>query len=102
VARFSQALHGFCCSCYFATAYIYTERIAEKDIRNSAQTVFGMVILGIGPVLAGPLSSALATYFGNGETVTNFSGMRFTLAGMALVTTVLFGALFRDETAGLD
>jgi nucleoside transporter len=100
IAVSSQALHGFCYSCFFATAYIYTERIAEADIRNSAQTVFGIIILGVGPVLAGPFLAGLAQVFGTEGVVTNFSGMWLTLAAIAAVTTVVFAAMFRDETAG--
>ncbi|MDA0838535.1 MAG: MFS transporter [Planctomycetota bacterium] len=49
----SQFLHGICFSCYYAAAFIYIDAIAEKDIRNSVQTVFGIILLGIGPILAG-------------------------------------------------
>ena len=48
----SQALHGFCYACFFAAAFIYVDRIAPEDVRNSAQTVFGIIILGLGPVIA--------------------------------------------------
>jgi hypothetical protein len=46
-------LHGLCYGCFFAGAFIYVERVATPDIRHSAQTVFGIIILGLGPVLAG-------------------------------------------------
>ncbi|MDP6505158.1 MAG: MFS transporter, partial [Planctomycetota bacterium] len=49
----SQFLHGVCFSCYYAAAFIYIDAIAEEDIRNSVQTVFGIILLGIGPILAG-------------------------------------------------
>ena len=48
----SQFLHGFCYACFFAVAFIYVDRIAEDDVRHSAQTVFGIIILGVGPVVA--------------------------------------------------
>jgi nucleoside transporter len=47
------ALHGMCYAAFFATAFLYVERVAPADIRHSAQTVFGIVILGLGPVAAG-------------------------------------------------
>ena len=50
----SQFLHGFCYACFFAVGYIYVDRLAEKDVRHSAQTVFGIIILGVGPVVAAP------------------------------------------------
>lgn len=49
----SQALHGICFACFFAAAFIYVETIAAEDIRHSAQTVFGIILLGIGPILSG-------------------------------------------------
>jgi nucleoside transporter len=49
----ASILHGLCYGCFFAGAFIYVERIATPDIRHSAQTVFGIIILGLGPVLAG-------------------------------------------------
>ncbi|MDZ4830141.1 MAG: MFS transporter [Phycisphaerae bacterium] len=47
------ALHGFCFAFFFACAFLYIDRVAPKDVRHSAQTAFGMVILGLGPILAG-------------------------------------------------
>jgi nucleoside transporter len=47
------ALHGLCYAAFFATAFLYVERVAPPDIRHSAQTVFGIMILGVGPVAAG-------------------------------------------------
>ncbi len=98
----SQVLHGFCYACFFASAYIYVERIADKDIRNSAQTVFGIIILGVGPVLAGPFLELLGRVFGEEGVVTDYAGMWFTLAAIAFLTTIGFGMYFRDETQGAE
>lgn len=57
----SQALHGVCFACFYAAAFIYVERIAPADVRHSAQTVFGIILLGLGPLLAGPLLGKLTT-----------------------------------------
>jgi nucleoside transporter len=46
-------LHGLCFAFFFACAFLYIDRVAPKDIRHSAQTAFGIVILGLGPILAG-------------------------------------------------
>jgi len=98
IGVFSQALHGLCYACFFASAFMYVDRIADADIRNSAQTVFGIVILGVGPVFAGPFLGFLGNVFGEAGVITNFAGMWFTLAGIALITTILFAFSFRDET----
>jgi nucleoside transporter len=55
----AQAFHGMCYACYFATAFILVEKIAPADIRHSAQTVFGIIILGMGPVLTGFYNTAV-------------------------------------------
>lgn len=58
----SQALHGVCFSCFYAAAFIYVERIAPADVRHSAQTVFGIILLGLGPLLAGPVLGKIAGF----------------------------------------
>ncbi len=49
----SMVLHGLCYGCFFAGAYLMVERLAPKDVRHSAQTVFAIIILGAGPIFAG-------------------------------------------------
>ena len=92
----SQALHGICFAFFFATAFIYVDRITDKDIRHSAQTVFGIIILGGGPVIGGWLSGFLQEYYTvNG--VFNFSNFWYTIAGLSVLTTLFFYTLFREE-----
>jgi hypothetical protein len=96
----SQALHGFCYACFFAVAYIYVDRLAEPDVRHSAQTVFGIIILGVGPVLAAPFLGLLASVFTTADGTLDYAGLWRTLSGIGLVTAIGFAALFRDETTG--
>lgn len=49
----AMLLHGMNYGCFFAGAFLLVESLASPDIRHSAQTVFGITILGIGPVLGG-------------------------------------------------
>src|SRR5204863_294192 len=37
----------------FLEAYVFVEKIASVDARNSAETVFNLIALGVGPILAG-------------------------------------------------
>ena len=96
----SQALHGFCYACFFAAAYIYVDRIAEEDVRSSAQTVFGIVILGVGPMITGVVLTGLSSVFPSGDGGIEFQSLWFTLSAVALITTLMFGVFFRDETQG--
>ena len=47
------ALHGFCYAFFFAAAFLFIDRVAPRDARHSAQTAFGIAILGVGPILSG-------------------------------------------------
>lgn len=102
IGVFSQILHGLCYACFFASAFMYVDRIADDDIRNSAQTVFGIIILGVGPMIAGPFLGFLGNVFGEAGVVTNFAGMWFTLATIALFTAALVAFAFKDESASLS
>jgi len=95
----SQALHGLCYACFFAAAFIYVDRIAEEDVRHSAQTVFGIVILGLGPVLAAPVLQVLSELFTSDAGVLNYSALWYSLSALAVLTMVGFACLFRDQTS---
>ena len=92
----SQVFHGFCYAFFFATAYIYVDKLADQDVRHSAQTVFGIIILGGGPVIGGWLSG----YFQNMYTVDNvfsFSNFWYTMSAIGLVTMIFFFMLFQEQ-----
>ena len=98
----SQAFHGFCYAFFFAAAYIYVDKIAEDDVRHSAQTVFGIIILGGGPViggwLLGYLQNAYTVVSGPGLLVFDYSMFWYTLSAIGLVTTAAFYLLFYEQT----
>jgi hypothetical protein len=62
----SLTIHGICYACFFASAFIYVDRLAPPDVRHSVQTVFGILILGGGPVLGGWLSGFLSERYTTG------------------------------------
>ena len=98
----SQAFHGFCYAFFFAAAYIYVDKIAEDDVRHSAQTVFGIIILGGGPVIGGWLSGYLQNAYtvvsGPDLLVFDYSMFWYTLSAIGLVTTAAFYLLFYEQT----
>ncbi len=93
----SQALHGFCYAFFFAAGYIYVDKIADEDVRHSAQTVFGIIILGGGPVIGGWLSGKLQE-INTTAGIFDYATFWYTLAGIGLVTALFFFSLFKDET----
>ncbi len=98
----SQALHGVCYACFFAAAYIYTDRVAPADVRHSAQTVFGILILGGGPVIGGFLSGWLQDSYAAGQegAGVDYGALWRVVSLIGLATTVFFWALFREREAG--
>ena len=92
----SQAFHGFCYAFFFAAAFIYVDKIADGDVRHSAQTVFGIIILGGGPVIGGWLSGYLQNvYTVNG--IFDYSAFWYILSMIGLATTLFFYFLFQNQ-----
>ena len=92
----SQVFHGFCYAFFFATAYIYVDKLADQDVRHSAQTVFGIIILGGGPVIGGWLSGHLQNMY-TVDNVFSFSNFWYTMSAIGLVTMIFFLMLFQEQ-----
>jgi nucleoside transporter len=92
----SQVLHGVCYACFFAASYIYVDRVAPPDVRHSAQTVFGILILGGGPILGGWLSGRLSEAFQGPEGL-DYSRLWLTVSLIGLGAAIAFVALFRNQ-----
>ncbi|MEY3206360.1 MAG: putative nucleoside transporter YegT [Planctomycetota bacterium] len=60
-----QVLHGICYAFFFATLYIFIDAAFPKDVRSSAQSLFNLLVLGLGDLAAKwlfiPLQSRLTT-----------------------------------------
>lgn len=91
----SNALHGLCYGCFFAGAYLYVEKVAPKDIRHSAQTVFGIIILGLGPILSGFYNQIVLDGFNTPDGKPGYPAIWYTQAGIA-AAAMIFVALFFD------
>jgi len=92
----SQAFHGFCYAFFFAAAYIYVDKLADEDVRHSAQTVFGIIILGGGPVIGGWLSGYLQNIY-TLDGVFNYSDFWYSLSLIGLLTTLFFYFSFQTQ-----
>ena len=92
----SLALHGVAFACFFTTAILYIERASPPGVRHSAQTVFGIVLFGLGPALAGPYSEVFDHFTRDGRP--DFRMIWYTQAAVALASAVAIVLLFRDRT----
>ena len=59
----SMSFHGIGFAFVFVTSYIYIDRIAQKDIRASAQSLFTLVTLGLGNWMGTLFSGWLKDHF---------------------------------------
>lgn len=94
----AQLIHGFSFAFFFAAGFIYVDRLAPPDTRYSAQTVFMLVILGVGPLVAGPLNGWLSRCCTPVGGRLDYSLFWYIAAGVALAATALVAVAFRDET----
>jgi nucleoside transporter len=62
------ALHGVCFGCFFFIAFMIVDELTTKDVRASAQSLYGLIVFGLGVVggnlLSGYISSISHTSAG--------------------------------------
>jgi MFS family permease len=59
----SQSLHGFGFGFFFVGCMIYSDRVAPKDIRASAQSLLIFVTFGVGMLISSLFAGKVADYF---------------------------------------
>ncbi len=94
----SNVVHGFCYAFFFATVYIFVDECFPKDARASAQTLFNLLILGLGPfvgnLLWGWLGDLLTTPEG-----TDYRLLFLVPTGLALVASLTLYLGFKPAQA---
>jgi nucleoside transporter len=98
VAVIVNVLHGICYAFFFATVYIFVDEFFPKDIRSSAQGLFNLLILGIGPLVGNFVGPWMGDYFKTASGGVDFSRMLLIPAGTALVAAILLAVLFHPPT----
>ncbi|MCX7993400.1 MAG: MFS transporter [Fimbriimonadales bacterium] len=93
------ALHGFCYVFFFVVAFIYTDMVAPRDIRSSAQSLINVAILGIGMIIGFFFAGWLSDTFKVGET-TNYAIVFSIGAVITILAGIVFAVLFREKPAG--
>jgi nucleoside transporter len=91
-----QILHGICYAFFFATVYIFVDEFFPKDARASAQGLFNLMILGLGPLAAnfvGP--SLIGKTFLQADGNVDFKGLFLVPCGAAIVAAIALALLFR-------
>jgi nucleoside transporter len=93
---FSNVVHGFAYAFFFATVYIFVDENFPKDVRTSAQSLFNLLVLGLGPFLSNILSAQLLDIFKT-DTGINYHQLFLVPVGLALFATVLLAIFFHPQ-----
>ncbi|MCX7925394.1 MAG: MFS transporter [Fimbriimonadales bacterium] len=95
----SLALHGFCYVFFFVVAFIYTDSVAPRDVRSSAQALINVAVLGVGMLIGGFFAGWLKDFFTQ-DGVTNYTMVFLVPTVITIVAGIAFAALFREKPAG--
>lgn len=99
----SNVVHGFAYACFFATVYIFVDETFPKDARASAQGLFNLLILGVGPFLGnflwGWLGDVFTTTPEGGEAVVNFNQLFLVPMGFSIFAALVLGLFFHPRQA---
>ncbi|MEI6504556.1 MAG: MFS transporter [Planctomycetota bacterium] len=88
-----QVLHGICYAFFFATLYIFIDAAFPKDVRSSAQSLFNLLVLGLGDLAAKwlfiPLQGRLTA-----DDVVDYKKLFLVPTFMALAAAVVLAVAF--------
>jgi len=86
-------LHGIAYAFFFATVYIFVDAFFPTDVRASAQGLFNLMILGLGPLVANVLGPMFISETFNRGGVVDFTSL-FLVPCTAAIAAGLILALF--------
>ncbi len=81
-------VHGIAYAFFFATVYIFVDEFFPKDVRASAQGLFNLMILGLGPLVANVVGPRLM-----GETFKTATGVDFRSLFLVPLSAAVFAAI---------
>lgn len=84
-----NAVHGICYAFFFATVYIFVDEYFPKDVRSSAQGLFNVLILGVGPFAANFMCGVLKTIHTTDNVLDYSSVFRYSMAAGLIGALIL-------------
>ena len=96
-------LHGICYDFFFVTGQLYTDRVAPKEIRTSAQAFLGLLTYGAGMLVGNYVLAYWGTKIGLDPTtkegwLADAAAHWLLPAGLAAGVAILFFATFWDKS----
>jgi nucleoside transporter len=101
----SNVVHGFAYAFFFATVYIYVDENFPTDVRTSAQSLFNLLILGLGPFLGNFLWGWLGDFFsstsvdaaGNAITIIDYHKLFLVPLGVGVAAAAFLAIFFHPQ-----
>jgi nucleoside transporter len=92
-----NVVHGMCYAFFFAAVYIFVDEHFPKDSRASAQGLFNLLILGLGPFVGSLLWGELGDRFRTDTGAVDFARLFLVPAWLGVAATVLLLVAFHPE-----
>jgi nucleoside transporter len=92
-----NVVHGMCYAFFFAAVYIFVDEHFPKDSRASAQGLFNLLILGLGPFVGSVLWGALGDRFRTESGAVDFERLFQVPAWLGVAATVLLLVAFHPD-----
>jgi MFS family permease len=94
----SLTFHGLCYVFFFVVGFIYVDQVAPPDIRASAQSLIGVITLGIGlylgSILAGQIKDLFTHGLGAGQ-VTDWTAVFLVPCALTVLCAIVFPMVFK-------
>jgi MFS family permease len=87
-------LHGIAYAFFFATVYIFVDEYFPSDVRASAQGLFNLMILGLGPLVANVLGPKFIGDTFNHGGVVDFKDMFLVPLAAAVFAAIVLALFF--------
>jgi MFS family permease len=91
----SLPLHGFCYVFFFVVGQIYSDNVAPRDIRASAQSLWAVFVLGIGSIVGSYLAGWIQQVF-TVDKVTNWTAVFSVPLAVTVICALAFLVFFRE------
>jgi hypothetical protein len=94
-----NVVHGMCYAFFFAAVYIFVDEKFPKDLRASAQGLFNLLILGIGPFLGSLLWGTLGDVMRTPDGAVDFPRLFMVPAWLGVAAVLLLLIAFHPEVS---
>lgn len=103
VAMLGTAMHGLCFGCFIFVAFMVVDEETTPDVRASAQSLFNLVIIGVGIIVGSMIAGWVATWAQRSGTMNFtelFSVPLWAAVVCLLILLVAYPARGRHERTG--